>query len=198
MVEVLLIRHGETAGNIRKTALGTTDLPLNERGICQAEHMGSLLADETIAAIYTSPLLRAKTTAEIVAKPHGITPVAVRNLEERHFGIWENIAVDDIRERFPEEYAAWQQNLPDYQIPGGETARENFHRVQKAVKDILRRHHSGKIILVSHLGCIRNLIACFLGKEVENAWDYNVKNGSLTRLQIEEGKNAVLTAFDII
>ena len=198
MVEVILVRHGETAGNIRKTALGITDLPLNENGIRQAARAAELLAGETIAAIYTSPLSRAKTTAEIVAEPHSIAPQSIEGLAERRYGIWENIAVDDIKERFPEAYAAWQQNLPDYQIPGGETARENFHRVKDTVSAILTRHDSGKIIIVSHLGCIRNLIAHFLGKGVENAWDYNVRNGSVTKLQIKQGKNAVLTAFDII
>ena len=198
MVEVLLIRHGETAGNIRKTALGTTDLPLNENGIRQAEHMRDLLSGETFEAVYSSPLIRAKTTAEIVAKPHGIGLTVVRELEERHYGDWENIAVDDIKERFPEAYAKWQNDLPDYAIPGGETARQNFHRVANAVETILSHHQSGTIVIVSHLGCIRNLIAYFLGKGVENAWDYNVKNGSVTKLQIEQGKNAVLAAFDII
>ncbi len=198
MVELFLIRHGQTAGNLRVTALGVTDLPLTETGRKQAEVLAEQLKSKNPAAVYTSPLMRAKETAEIVAEPHGLVVCEIPDLMERNFGVWENIAKEDIKEMFPEAYEEWQQNLPDYRMEGGETARENYERVSRATDAILARHQDGSVFIVSHLGSIRNILAHLMGQGVERAWDYHVDNGGFCRLQIETGKNAVLTAFDII
>lgn len=196
MLELILIRHGETAGNLRPTALGTTDVSLTERGRRQASTLARLLSLETPTAIYTSPLKRALETAEMVAKPHHMMAETMLDLEERHFGIWENMPVDEIRAKYEAEYMAWQADLPGYVIPQGESAQETYDRNVRFIEEIVRRHTEGKVVVVSHLGCIRNMIAYLLGMGIEGAWHFSVENGRICRLRIDENAYAVLTAFN--
>lgn len=198
MTELVLIRHGETAGNLRLTALGTTDLPLTETGRAQAEALAEKLKTYAPDALYASPLVRAQETAKAIGIACGVPVTTVPDLAERNFGIWENTAVEDIKSRYPEAYAAWQKDKADYRIPGGETARENYNRVSRALDDILTRHQSGRVLIVSHLGSIRNMLAYLLGQEVERAWEHHIENGSFCRVQIEEGKNVTKVTFNEI
>jgi probable phosphoglycerate mutase len=75
-VILYLVRHGETESNRAGLALGRADVPLNEKGLWQAARVGEALAQEPIAAVYTSPLTRARQTAEPIAVHRGLTPVA--------------------------------------------------------------------------------------------------------------------------
>ncbi|MBQ4517306.1 MAG: histidine phosphatase family protein [Clostridia bacterium] len=196
MLELILVRHGETTGNLRPTALGTTDLPLTERGRRQASTLARVLGLVPPTAIYTSPLKRAVETAEIIAKPHHMMAETMLDLEERHFGIWENMAVEEIRANYEAEYMAWQQDLPGYVIPQGESAQMCYERNVRFLEEIVSRHTEGKVVVVSHLGCIRNMIAHLLGMGVESGWRFPVENGRICRLQIDENGYAVLTAFN--
>ncbi len=196
MLELVLIRHGETEGNLRTTALGVTDLPLTERGRRQASSLARVFTLEKPEAVYSSPLKRATETAEPIAKKHHMLVETMLDLEERNFGIWENMPVEEIRAVYPEEYAAWEENLADYVIPQGESAQEAYTRNARFVDTIIRRHTEGKIVVVTHLGCIRNMLAHLLGMGIEGAWRFKVNTGSICRLQIDENGYAALTAFN--
>lgn len=196
MLELILIRHGETAGNLRLTALGTTDLPLTERGKRQAHSLGRVFALQKPEAVYTSPLIRAMETAEAIVRPHNMTAEPLLDLCERRFGIWENLLVDEIRTRYEEEYAAWQEDLMDYVIPLGESARECYDRNSRLVEELLHRHSEGTVILVTHLGCIRNILAHLLGMGIEGAWRFQAHTGSICRVQIDENGHGVLTSLN--
>ncbi len=196
MLELILVRHGETTGNLRPTALGTTDLPLTERGKRQSTTLARLFALEKPEVIYTSPLKRATETAEAIAKPHHMMVETILDLEERNFGIWENLSVEEIKATYPEEYATWQQDLAEYVIPQGESAAELYKRTSRFVDDVIRRNAGGKIIIVSHLGCLRSILAHLLGMGVEGMWRFNIENGKICRLRIDENAYAVLTAFN--
>ncbi len=198
MLELVLIRHGETAGNLRPTALGSTDLPLTERGRRQAHSLARVFALKKPEAIYASPLKRAADTAEAIARQHHMMVETMLDLSERHFGVWENLPVDEIRSAHSEEYAAWEQDLADYVIPGGESARAVYERNARLVDDLIKRHTDGTLILVTHLGCIRNILAHLLGMGLEGSWRFQVNTGSICRLQLDENAYAVLTAFNEI
>ncbi|MBR5236926.1 MAG: histidine phosphatase family protein [Clostridia bacterium] len=196
MLELILVRHGETAGNLRPTALGTTDLPLTERGRRQANSLSRVFALKRPEAIYTSPLRRASETAEAIAQPHGITVETIFDLCERRFGIWENMAVDDIRAEYEAEYTAWQQDLADYAIPGGESARQVYDRCAEVINELLKKHNEGSVVVVSHLGTIRCILAYLLGMGIEGSWRFQVNNGGICRVMIDENASGVLTAFN--
>ena len=196
MLELILVRHGETDGNIKLTALGTTDLPLNDRGVRQAQTLARVFALEKPDAIYASPLKRARSTADIINERHGITIVPMLDLCERNFGIWENLAVTDIRVRYEAEYAAWQQDLADYVIPDGESARQAYDRNIRAIEELIQKHPQGKIIVVTHLGVIRNILSYLMGMGISGAWHFQANTGSICRLKVDENGFAVLTSFN--
>ncbi len=197
MLELILVRHGETAGNLRLTALGTTDLPLTERGKRQAHSLGRALALQKIDAIYTSPLVRAADTAEAIARPHSILPEQMLDLCERRYGLWENTLVDELRVKFPEEYTAWQADILDYVIPLGESLRECYERSVRLVDMLIRRHsEGGTVVLVTHGGCIRNMLAHLLGLGINGVTKFQVNTGSLCRIKIDEDGQSSLTSFN--
>ncbi len=198
VLELVLIRHGETAGNLRPTALGITDLPLTERGRRQASTLARVFKLGQPEVIYSSPLMRAKETAEQIAKLHNMQVESLYDLMERNFGFWENCAVDAISKEYPEEYAAWQNDLVDFQIPGGESARAHYERLTQMVDDLLRRHTEGRVILVTHLGCIRHILAYLLGMGIEGSWHFAPGTGSICRVQIDENRKCILTSFNEI
>jgi len=198
MLELNLVRHGESEGNLRPTALGVTDLPLTERGRRQSHSLGRIFALQKPEAIYTSPLKRAVDTAAAIAKPHGMITLPMIDLCERHFGIWENKSVADIKRDFEEEYTAWQQDLTNYVISGGESTKEVYDRCTRAVDELLAIHKEGSIVVVSHLGCIRSILAYLLGMGIDGFWRFQVNTGALCRLRIDEKANGVLTAFNEI
>ena len=195
MLDIILVRHGETAGNLRPTALGTTDLELNERGRRQAQSLARVFKLEKPDVIYTSPLSRASETANAIAREHGMNPEPMLDLCERNFGRWENLPVDEIRVRFEEAYSAWQEDIVNYQIPGGESAREHNERLVRMMGDIIRRHQGEKVMLVTHLGCIRHLLAYLLGMGIEGSWRFSLKPGTFCRLQVDEKGFGVLSSL---
>ncbi len=195
MLDLLIVRHGETDGNLRPTALGITDLPLNERGRRQAQSLARVFKLEKPDVIYMSTLSRAVETAETIAKEHGMTPEPMLDLCERNFGLWENLAVDEIRVRYEEEYHAWQQDIVNYQIPGGESARVHNERLTRMMDDIIRRHQGEKVMLVTHLGCIRHLLAYLLGMGIEGSWRFSLKPGTFCRLQVDEKGFGILSSL---
>src|SRR5918911_3955609 len=85
-VRILLARHGETVFNVEGRWQGQSDSPLTERGLAQARELARALADEPIAAVYSSDLGRAFTTAAQVARPHGLTGIPEERLRERGLG----------------------------------------------------------------------------------------------------------------
>ncbi|MBZ4645488.1 MAG: alpha-ribazole phosphatase [Petroclostridium sp.] len=195
MLELILIRHGETDSNIKGTHLGWTDIPLNEQGIKQAEHIANLLKNEPIDQVYSSPLKRAMQTAHAINKYHGKNIINLDAIKERNFGIWEDLIYDEIKEKHRELHDKWVKDWIDFKIPKGESARETFERVTAAVDEIINKHQEGKVVIVTHLGSIRNIIAYLLGMTIEGSWRFRVLNGSAARIQISDGY-AVLTSLN--
>ena len=197
MLEIILVRHGETEGNLRPTAIGTTDLPLTERGRRQAYSLSRMFALKKPDAIYASTLKRAMDTAEMIAQPHDLSIEPVLDLGERNFGLLENRTLDSIRTEFEEEYDAWQADLAGYVMPGGESMQTVYDRSVRTIEAILKRHEEGSVIVVSHYNPIRAMLAHLLGMGIEGLWRFEVKNGAACRLEIQ-GSHAVLTAFNEI
>jgi 2,3-bisphosphoglycerate-dependent phosphoglycerate mutase len=116
---IILARHGETDWNRERRWQGHSDRPLNDTGREQAETLAAQLADEPIAAVYSSDLVRAHETARIVAERLGLDVVAVPGLRERRFGSWEGLHDVEVERRFPGIHSP----------PDGEAREEMARRV---------------------------------------------------------------------
>jgi 2,3-bisphosphoglycerate-dependent phosphoglycerate mutase len=148
--KLIVVRHGETSWNREKRMQGTTDTPLSEVGQAQARALGRRLAGREFAALYASDLSRARDTASIIADHTGRQLVMDSRLRERRFGVFEGLTAGEIQERFPEEYARFVSRDPDYEVPGGESARGFAGRCLGCLSEIAGRHRGEEIVVVTH------------------------------------------------
>ncbi|MCR4434661.1 MAG: alpha-ribazole phosphatase [Clostridiales bacterium] len=187
MVELILVRHGETASNKKGTYCGWTDVELNEEGIKQAQEVQKKLAGLQVDSIYSSPLKRASKTAEIINENFKLEIMYSDNLKERNFGVWDNLDYGEIAGRFPEEHSLWVKDWVNYCMQDGESAYQQYKRVAQFTEELTSSHESGTFVIVTHHGCIRIILAYLLGMKVEDTWHFKVGNGSITRIEIVHG-----------
>jgi probable phosphoglycerate mutase len=185
---ILLARHGETDWNRDNRFQGHADPPLNETGRAQAAELAAALAEEPLAAVYSSPLRRAFETAEIAAAPHGLEPVPVEALREVDVGSWQGLTRAEIEERFPAQFARWleyEQGWDD-----GETYDAMGARVVAALFELAAAHQGEQILAVSHGGPVRAAYA--LAEEISHAEARRrgpvVANAFVARFAVEVGK----------
>jgi|BioPla2DNA2_1021312.scaffolds.fasta_scaffold21586_3 alpha-ribazole phosphatase len=184
MLELILIRHGQTDSNIRRTYVGWTDVELNEEGIRQALELKEKLKNISVDKIYASPLKRAKKTAQIINGNFCLDICYDDNLKERNFGIWDDLTDDEIKNLYKNEYNMWLKDWKNYCIKGGESGLESYERVVKFSKNIIDSFDEGRILIVSHLGTIRYMISYLLGMDIESSWRFRLDNCEMAKIQI--------------
>lgn len=146
MTQLGLFRHGQTNWNIDLRLQGTADVPMNETGIAQVEKAAALLADYSWDVILSSPLGRAKHSAQIIQNVLGHKDVIVEDLLlERAFGIGEGL-----------DYKSWQEKFAHLdEIPGAESASSVAERSKKLLEFVHGEYQGAKILAVSHGALIR-------------------------------------------
>lgn len=145
MAETVLgmFRHGQTEWNINLRLQGTADTHLNQSGIDQVEMATAVIGEWDL--LLTSPLSRAKQSAEIISKAIGLEPVVSERLLERSFGIGEGMT-----------YEQWHQRYSKLdQIPGAESEFSVFRRSQKLLDEIQTEHSGKRVLVVTHGALIR-------------------------------------------
>jgi alpha-ribazole phosphatase len=180
MAKLYLIRHGETDYNNALRFQGQTDIPLNQKGIEQAEKAADFFRDIPLQAIYTSTLIRAKTTAEIIAGVKGMDVQETDALREMSFGIWENMNTKDIQKKYAKEWKDFFSSPARITIPQGENMLDVQKRAYPTVQEILDKYPEGDVAFVAHGGIIRVLICTMLGLDLNRAWHLHVGNASIT------------------
>lgn len=148
--KLIVIRHAETIWNRDKRMQGTTDTQLSDVGRAQAQALGRRLAGRDFKALYSSDLSRARDTARAIAEHTGRELVTDPRLQERRFGIFEGLLAAEIMARYPEEHARFASRDPDYEVPGGESARSFTQRCLGCLAEIAGRHRGGEIVVVTH------------------------------------------------
>jgi 2,3-bisphosphoglycerate-dependent phosphoglycerate mutase len=147
---LIVVRHGETAWNREKRMQGTTNTPLSEVGRAQAQALGRRLARHRFAALYSSDLSRARDTALAIAEHTNHEIVADPRLQERRFGIFEGLTTVEIQSRHPAEHARFVSRDPDYEVPGGESARGFTQRCLGCLAEIADRHADQEVVVITH------------------------------------------------
>lgn len=198
MLELILIRHGETEANVKNACIGRTDVDLTGRGLRQMQSLARVFHSDDITAVYSSPLKRAVKSAEAINKYHNLPIEKLEGLAERDYGAWENKTYAEIKEENTEEYEEWLKDWLNYSMPMGESIKEAFDRNVEAIKKIIEKNPSGKVIAVTHLGVIRNLLAYFMEAEPAAGWHFKVKNAAICRLEIDEEGYATMLSFNEI
>ena len=158
-----LIRHGATPLTMEDKFSGAGGVHLSDEGRAQAIRLAERLTDSKIAAAYSSPLERAVETAEILVKPHALELLSLDGLREISHGHWEGMTRRDVEARFPEEYAAWEEDPFTFAPEGGESGISVLSRALPAIREIVVRHKDENILVVSHKATLRLLISSLLG-----------------------------------
>jgi probable phosphoglycerate mutase len=160
---IFLVRHGATQLTAEDRFSGAVGVDLSEEGRQQAARLGERMSHEDIQAIYTSPLSRTMETARIIAGPCELTPIPVDALREISHGRWEGLTRGEVEARFPEEYAAWEEDPFTSAPDGGESGVAVLARALPAIRMIVTRHPSERVVIVSHKATIRILLSSLLG-----------------------------------
>ncbi len=180
---LLLARHGQTLSNAVRRFQGTHDVPLSELGARQAEALGRALRGRRISAVYTSPLERARRTAEIAAGGLGLPLNAVHDLRELSLGEWEGLTVEEVSAQPGDPYARWVRDPVACVPPGGEPLSEVQARVVRAMAEIADAHPNGQdVLVVCHGGVISAYLAHCLGLPLSSIWRLTLSNGSITEV----------------
>ncbi len=196
MIELLVVRHGETDWNRIRRLQGHTDIALNAAGIEQAAQLASALANESIEAIHTSDLARAMATAEPVASRLGLPILADPRLRERNYGILEGRTFGEILEALPEHAESIRLRDPDHAVEGGESPREFFRRAVDAVSDIASAESlrgRSKILVVTHGGVLDMLYRHADGLSIEVERPCLIPNAVINRLAFDDGRFTIVS-----
>ncbi|GLW13126.1 phosphoglycerate mutase [Microtetraspora sp. NBRC 13810] len=178
---VVCWRHGQTLWNVEHRFQGHTDIALDETGVAQAARAASLLASLRPTMIVSSDLSRAADTAAALGRLTGIDVVADKDLRERGGGEWEGLTRQQIAERWPREYTAWE-------APGGEPVPDVSERVSAAIRRwAARLDEDGLLVVVSHGAALRLGIAGMLGLP-ESLWPALGGLGNCSWSVLEEGR----------
>jgi probable phosphoglycerate mutase len=188
---LLLARHGETDWNSERRWQGHTDRPLNERGREQARALAEELAGRTIDAVYSSDLLRARETAEIVAAELGLEVRVEGGLREVDVGSWSGLVHSDVEASDPDGFRRWQEGGKGWER--GESYEEMRARVVAAVIELAAAHPGETLLVVTHGGSIRACRATAAGLtygESRVSGIGSTENCAVVELRVADGRLA--------
>jgi probable phosphoglycerate mutase len=168
---LILVRHGEVDANRNFHYLGHRDDELNLIGLDQAESVANALAELPLDGIVTSPLRRARATAERVAAAAGIPVETDERLIELDFGTWEGRSREEVILDGSDSRAVveeWEKD-PSRPTPGGESLDSLQQRVVDCADEIARLRSSATVVVVSHMGPIKVLLCAALRLSLRSA-----------------------------
>lgn len=182
MGELLLIRHGETEWSRSGRHTSRTDLALTQAGEARARRLGPLLANYRPVLVLTSPMSRARRTAELAGlQADGVDP----RLSEWDYGELEGRATDEIRTRYP-GWTIWRGPWP-----GGETPDHVYERLSGVVEQVRPHLADGDVVLVAHGHSLRVLTLAWLALPVERGSILSLDAGTLSVLGFEHGDPSI-------
>ena len=170
MSRVYLVRHGQTAWNVGEIFRGRADIPLDETGKREVHLAGETLRDETLHAVYSSPLSRSMETAENIAKFHDISVTPLDAIVDISYGEWEGLGNQEVQQKYPELHALWLSEPHKVLFPGGESLDEVRSRTIAALDDLLVKHQEENFALVAHRVPNKVICCALMGLDNSHFW----------------------------
>lgn len=170
---IFLLRHGATVLHAGKIIMGRYDAPLSPEGREQMEALGRALEGQRpeAACIYASPLSRARESAELLSPHLGLEVRLREDLQELSLGAWDGLLIDEVKRRWPEEYALRGRELMAYRF---DEHTESFYDLQyragEALRAILETDGHRDLLLVSHAGVLKCLYGLLNGRDIDWAF----------------------------
>lgn len=180
MTLLLLARHAQTAWNSELRYQGQLDTELNDLGYEQASRLAERLEGEAIEAIYSSDLRRCLETAKATAERKGLDVIATPALREAHYGAWQGMTYAEVRARYPELVAARHRDGVAFIPPDGESLGQAHARALAFLHAVAAEHPRAPVLVVTHGGPLRMLVAGLLGAPLGSAFHLRIDNCGLT------------------
>ena len=194
MTRLILIRHGRSTWNAAHRIQGLADPPLDEVGREQARRLAERLRDEAPVALYTSPLQRARETADIIGQALDAPVMSDERLKEYDVGDLTGLTWEQVVEQYPDVASRWEK-AEEVELPG-EEGRETFQaRVKAAFDEIISQHLEETIGVVAHGGTLGAYLKCLIGLPTRFS-PFHFANGSLSIVAPSPVKPRILLLND--
>lgn len=187
-VRLLLIRHAAHSDVGCKLTGRGEERGLTAAGRSQASALAELLSHQNVAAVYSSPRLRTRQTAEAIAANRGL-PVRIEDaLDEIDFGEWTGMSFADLSG--DPAWDQWNTARATARCPGGESMAEAVDRAGALLDDLQRRHDGEQVVLVTHCDIIRGLLCRIEGRSLDDILSFDAEPASVTRVEFGDRKMA--------
>jgi broad specificity phosphatase PhoE len=179
---VYLIRHGETLWNREGRCQGVTDIPLTENGYRQAHAIAAVLSKEPLSLVLSSPLARARVTAEMIARTHGLPVETNSALQEWNQGTLEGVPIPQLLRDHKEFFDRWLYDPAGAAPPQGEALQVLQHRAWPVIDTLREQALNGPVVVVSHTMTIGTILCAALGLSLASIHRLRLDLGSRTTL----------------
>jgi broad specificity phosphatase PhoE len=196
VTRLIVVRHGRTEWNRIERFRGRADIGLDEVGVKQAESAAKRIGEWPISAIYSSPLHRALTTAEIIAGPLGLNVQLAPGIVDIDYGAWQGLSTEDVVARDGHLYSQWIESPHKVKFPGGESLAEVKERSASAVNDLIQQHPKETVVVVSHKVICQILILSLLGLDISHFWQITQDVGAMNLFEVRAGVSSALFIND--
>ena len=189
---IIFLRHGQAKNNIERILTGRTpNVPLTEKGIDQAEKAAKFLEHMNISAIYSSPIERAKHTAEIVGKYNSLDVTIDDRLIELDMGKFTGVPYDEIFSSHGNVFMKFYNGELEIAHNGVETFSEVKKRVLGVVDHVIENHPNQNVVLVTHMDPIKAMLSTVVDLTPTNLFELIIANASLNIFREHQGKFSI-------
>jgi alpha-ribazole phosphatase len=179
---VILVRHGQTEWNAKKRLQGQTDLPLTKKGLEQAHAVAKRAARFPINVVYSSDLIRAKKTAEIIGLELNLPVIVDKRFNERDFGDWEGNNWEEMEKLIGKNREDLRTSTP----PNGESLQDFAKRVTKILDEVIKKEAGKTILVVCHAGVLHSLVRHLKNIPQETVTAFSFPNTSVSVFHVEK------------
>ncbi len=180
MLEILLIRHGQTDWNRDRRIMGRRPIPLNAAGRQEAMAVAAYLSDVSIDAVFASPVRRAAETASLIVRGKKVRVQPAPEMAEIEYGRWVGKTFQEVTS--DKNYQIYHTRPGHAQAPGGEKMTAVHKRAVGFIELLRLKHKSGRIVVVSHADVIKAVLVHYLGLDLNDILRFRIDNGSLSLL----------------
>lgn len=193
MLEIILIRHGQTDWNRDGRIMGARPIPLNEKGRRQIESLSGSMEEIELEAIYSSPILRAWESARLLARGRKLRMIKAPEIGEIDYGDWVGKRFEDIKRE--KSYQIYYSTPGRAKVPGGERMIDVYNRSVKFIENLKKQHPAGRVALVSHADVIKAILVHYLDLDLNDLLKIRIDNGSLSSILLNS-KGAKILAIN--
>lgn len=186
VTRLYIVRHGKTDWNHDTRTQGQLDIPLNSEGVSQAQLLAERFADLNISHIYSSDLIRAKETADLIGQKLKLSIESLVGIREMNFGKWQGLTNAEIKERYSTEYNNWRSNPESCEISEGERLIQVQQRGLEIINKISKTHKDANVIIVSHGTAIKAMLLGILGLDLSNFYKFRQDNTAVNIVQYKD------------